>query len=146
MFKKLVDLTKNYWYNYKLYRYLKQEEQVLAGLKITGLKLNITREHSLYIEGISKIKKVINSKASTKEEYEQVLQETQELSQHAIRYNDANGLAMIENLKKAWVYKNEVPKEKMIDDRIKAMYQLQADKLKRQELRNKRKQNNGNKV
>lgn len=145
MLKIIVDIIRNYWFNWKLHRYLKQEEQILAGIRAVGPELRITKEHSLYLEALSKIKKAINAKATTKEQYEKVLQETQELSQYAIRYNNVNGLKMIENLKKAYVYKHEAPKEAMIDQRIKHYQELQAHTLKRQELRKKRKESkNGN--
>jgi hypothetical protein len=142
--KKLLDFSKERYYSIKLWWYLRRQEQINNSIKAIAPDLNIVKENSLYLEGLTKLKRKVNQKAKTAAEYDATLKALDNMFDLAERYEDEEGQEMINNLYKVYIYKNEVPKEVMIDQRIKHYQELRAHKEKRQKLREQRKQNNGN--
>jgi len=146
--RKLLEFFSNVYYNIKLWFYLTAEayklKKVKKNLKVQSINIVQDQLQALYLEGINKVKRKINEKAKTKEEYEATLKEIDNLYDFAVKHDDEEYQYMINNLRSVYIYKHEDPKEVMIEKRIKAMYELQQDKLKRQKLReerNKAKQN-----
>lgn len=96
----------------------------------------------LYQEGLSKVKKIINSKASLLG-YEKVLS-GEELTELA-KYDDPEKEEWTKQLKRIYVYSKERPKKEMISNRIQQYYDLQKNIEERKLLRGIRKaKNEGN--
>lgn len=102
----------------------------------------ILKEYSLIDEGVKEIKSKVNAlvKSKNSQEYNKVLQEIEDLTLLASRTaNDPK--TQFANLLKSKIdlsnvqIKNTTDFAKMIDTRIKDMYALQEDKLKRQLMR-----------
>jgi hypothetical protein len=75
-----------------------------------------------YLEGLSRVKKKINSRAENGG-FEEVLREGDIMA--LAEDEDAKRKEFIASLKQLYVYETEKPQEKMIDDRINHYYELQ---------------------
>jgi hypothetical protein len=141
LLNKILDSVANTYYNIKLWYYLWQESKQLKHSKSQIKRITIMQNqtHELYLQGLGKVKKLVNTKAKTKAEYEQTLSTIDNLITAAINREDEEGQNFINNLKQVYIYTHEQPKEVMVDQRIKAMYELQSHREKREKLRAKRK-------
>lgn len=102
----------------------------------------IVRQYSLLGEGVKEVKHKVNTLISsrTKEEYDKVLKEIDDMVTLAERQANDPKAQFATFLKSNMDFsnsdiKNTTDRAKMVDKRIKDMYELQADKVKRQKLR-----------
>ena len=106
----------------------------------------IVRQYSLLGEGVKEVKHKVNTLISskTKDEYDKVLKEIDDMVTLAERAANDPKAQFASFLKSNMDFsnsdiKNTTDRAKMVDKRIKDMYELQDDKLKRQLLREIRK-------
>jgi hypothetical protein len=133
------------WLRFNLWleeRRLEQARKDFSKVKPTAL---VVKKQELIVEGINKIKRIINSKVKTgsKEEYSQILTDIFELSQLAISIEDPKYIKQLETIKKAFIYKGtdvktEADKTHMIDQRIKAFEELRKSNELRKKARSER--------
>lgn len=102
----------------------------------------IVRQYSLLGEGVKEVKHKVNSliASRTKEEYDTVLKEIEDMVTLAERKSDDPKAQFSNFLKSKMDFSNSdiktvTDRAKMVDKRINDMYELQKDKLKRQKLR-----------
>ena len=131
----------NLYFEYLLWRDRKIERKITAQ-QLNVPKIVINRQQELYLQGIKKLKKVVNEKIvfTSKEEYDKVLKETEDLIQFAENDEQRD---YIEALKKAYVYKdadikNDTDMAKMIEQRIGHYNELRKHREKREKARAER--------
>ena len=108
----------------------------------------IVRQYSLLGEGVKEVKQKVNTLISskTKDEYDKILKEIDDMVTLAEREANDPKAQFATFLKSNMDFSNSdikttTDRAKMVDKRIKDMYELQDDKLKRQLLRDIRKAN-----
>lgn len=131
----------NLYFEYLLWRDRKIERKITAQ-QLNVPRIVINRQQELYLQGIKKLKKVVNEKIvfTSKEEYDKVLKETEDLIQFAENDEQRD---YIEALKKAYVYKdadikNDTDMAKMIEQRIGHYNELRKHREKREKARAER--------
>jgi len=131
----------NLYFEYLLWRDRKIERKITVQ-QLNVPRIVINRQQELYLQGIKKLKKVINEKIvfTSKEEYDKVLKETEDLIQFAENDEQRD---YIEALKKAYVYKdadikNDTDMAKMIEQRIGHYNELRKHREKREKARAER--------
>lgn len=131
----------NVYFEFLLWLDRKQERKITKEMLNTP-RIVINRQQELYTQGIKKIKKAINQKISftSKEEYDKVLKETEDLIQFAQNEEERQ---YIEALKNAYVYKdkdikNDTDMAKMIEIRIGHYNELKRHKERREKARAER--------
>jgi hypothetical protein len=135
----------NLYFKYLLWSDRRKDRKRLRYLTPKEIQ-SVLREYSLIGEGVKEIKDKINSlvESKTPQEYNQVLQEIEDLAVLATR-DIKDPKAQFANLLRSKMdlsnvqIKNDTDFAKMIDSRIKDMYNLQEYRAKRQLLRDYKK-------
>jgi len=136
-----TSLLGDLYFRYLLWADRRKDRKRLTYLSPKEIQ-QILREYSLIGEGVKEIKTKVNKLVQSKnsEEYHKVLQEIEDLAVLASR-DPKDPKTQFANLLRSKMdltniqIKNTTDFAKMIDSRIKDMYNLQEDRLKRQLMR-----------
>ena len=134
----LINFIKNKYKSWKAERELNKEIDRTV-MRVNDLFLQAKEEQnavkSMYQEGLNRVAKKVNRVVDTKN-VENVISLAED--------DDINKKKQLDSLKEIFIYKQEKPKNDMIEDRISQYYELQNHIIKRKELRKRRKDLNGN--